>query len=140
MSDNSRKLSKPFHAFMIYFALWAFAIFAVLYGIKLIYEGEMNGYDGFPFVMLIIVNALLIALGLFTVKARFDLAAFRAKAPAELLGASICGAVLCLANYWVQDIAGDDMNRALLTSAFVLVCWGIGVYRYYKMHSQLFIN
>ena len=138
MSEQKFKFHKYFHNFRIYFFLWACAIFAVLYGIKFIYEGRMNGYEGVELALLIIVNVLLIAVGVFTVKARFDLAAFRERAPKELLGASIAGAILCLANYWVEDIAGDDFNRSLITTAILLVCWGIVLYRYYHNRPHLF--
>ena len=87
-----------------------------------------------------IVNALQIVLGIFLVKVRFDLAAYRSKAPRELVIACIAGTVLCLANYWVEDIAGDDYNRTLLTTAFVLVCWAIALYRYFKTYQELFVN
>jgi hypothetical protein len=140
MSEKKPQFSKFLHGFLIYFAMWAFAAFAVLFGIKFIYEGQMNGYEGFELVMLIIVNVLLIGLGLYVVKVRFDLAGFKEKAPKELLCVCIIGAVLCLANYWVEDIAGDDFNRSLLSTAFILAVWGIGVYRYYRMHADLFVN
>ncbi|MBO4377838.1 MAG: hypothetical protein IK133_06110 [Clostridia bacterium] len=140
MSEKKQQYSKFFHGFMIYFALWAFAAFAILYGIKFIYEGQMNGYEGFDLVMLIIVNALLIGLGLFAIKVRFDLAGYKEKAPKEILWICIIGAVLCLANYWVEDIAGDDFNRSLLSTAFILAVWGFGVYRYYRLHADLFVN
>ena len=140
MSEKKQQYSKFFHGFMIYFAMWAFAAFAILYGIKFIYEGQMNGYEGFDLVMLIIVNALLIGLGLFAIKVRFDLAGYKEKAPKEILWICIIGAVLCLANYWVEDIAGDDFNRSLLSTAFILAIWGIGVYRYYRLHADLFVN
>ena len=140
MSEQLSGMHKWFHNFMIYFALWAFAAFAILFGIRFIASGVENGYEGFERVMLIIVNALLILLGLFAVKARFDLAALRRRAPKELLGICVAGAVLCLANYWVEDIAGDDFNRALIPTALILACWGIALYRYYKQRASIFTD
>ncbi len=140
MEQKKTQYSKALHSFLIYFALWAGAAFAVLFGIRFIYFGKMNGYEGFELVMLILVNVLLIALGLFTVKTRFDLAAFREKAPKELLGVCIAGAVLCLANYWVEDIAGDDYNRSLIPTAVILLIWGVALYRYLRLHADLFKN
>ena len=138
MSEQTPKFHPWFHNSLIYFFLWAFAVVAVISGIRTIYNGWENGYNGFPFVMLIIVNGLMIVLGLFTVKVRFDLAAFRGKAVKELLWICIAGAVLCLGNYWVEDISGDDFNRSYLLSAFILVCWGISLYRYYRDRPYLF--
>ena len=140
MRDKQPAYSKALHNFLIYFFLYACAAFAVLFGIRFIYEGRMNGYSGTPLVMLILVNALQILLGIFLIKVRFDLAAYRSKAPRELVISCIAGTVLCLANYWVEDIAGDDYNRTLLTTAFVLVCWAIALYRYFKTYQELFVN
>ena len=72
MSEQQPKFHPYFHKFMIYFALWMFAAFAVLFGIKLIYNGIENGYRDMELTLLIVVNALLIVLGLFTVKVRFE--------------------------------------------------------------------
>ncbi|MBR7040841.1 MAG: hypothetical protein IKI24_03255 [Clostridia bacterium] len=140
MNDGKTVYSQAFHGFLIYFFLWACAAMAILFGIRYIYFGQMNGYDGFPLAMLIAVNGLMIALGLFTVKARFDLAAYRAKAPVELVGACAAGAMLCLANYWVEGIAGDDYERSLIGTAFILACWAVGLYRYYRRFGEKFVN
>ena len=140
MRDKQPAYSKVLHNFLIFFFLFACSVFAVLFGIRYIYEGRMNGYSGMPLVMLILVNGLLIVLGLFIIKVRFDLASYRANAPRELVGACIAGALLCLANYWVEDIAGDDYNRSLITTAFILGCWAVALYGYYKRYRELFIN
>lgn len=138
MSEQQPKFHPYFHKFMIYFALWMFAAFAVLFGIKHILDGIENGYHGFELFLLIAVNALLIVLGLFTVKVRFDLAAFRGIAVKELLIAAVAGAVLCLANNWVRDYMGDDTNMSFVTAAIFLVAWGYAVHRYYKDRPYLF--
>ena len=140
MSEKQPEYSQALHKFLINFFLWACAAIAVIFGIRFIYFGRMNGYDGFPLAMLIVVNGLLITLGLFLVKARFDLAAYRAKAPKELVGTCIAGAALCFANYWVEDIAGDDYERALIGTAFILTCWAVALYRYYKRFGDKFVN
>lgn len=132
------KLHQWFHNFLIYFAMWVFGAFAILYGIKTIYEAEMNGYHGAEFVMVIIVNVLLIGVGLVTFKTRFDLAGFRSIALKELPGVCIAGAVLCLSNLWIEDMVGDDLNRRLLPAAFILICWAFVLYRYYHERDYLF--
>lgn len=49
----------------------------------------------------------------------------------------ICFA-LCLGNYWVDDIAGNDSNTGLVLTALILACWGIALYRYYNSRPSLF--
>ena len=132
------KLHQWFHNFLIYFAMWVFGAFAILYGIKTIYEAEMNGYHGAEFVMVIIVNVLLIGVGLVTFKTRFDLADFRLIALKELPGVCIAGAVICLASCLVANTIGYDMDRGLLFTAFILICWAFGLYRYYHEREYLF--
>ena len=60
-----------FHKFMIYFAIWAFAVFVVLYGVKGIAEAIENNMP--HTALFVIAWGALIALALFLVKVRFDL-------------------------------------------------------------------
>ena len=138
MTDQKARLHQWFHLFLVNFALWAFGAFAILYGIRFIYEAKMDGYSGSEFLMIAVVNILLIATGLFTIKTRFDLADFRMIALKELPGVCIAGAVLCLSNLWIEDMVGDDLNRRLLPAAFILICWAFGLYRYYHEREYLF--
>lgn len=138
MTDERVKLHQWFHKFLVNFALWAFGAFAILYGIRFISDAKMNGYSGGEFMMVVAVNVLLIATGLFTFKTRFDLADFRPAALKELPGVCIAGAVLCLANCLAADMAGDDINRRLPSTAFILVCWAFILYRYYHERAYLF--
>lgn len=127
-----------FHKFLVNFAFWAFAAFAILYGAKYIYRGIENGYHGTELVLLIIVNALLILLGLFLIKVRFDLAGFQPIAVREILWVCIAAAVLCLGNYWVKEIAGDDNSVRMIGTAGILACWGYVLHKYYKDRPYLF--
>ena len=138
MAEKQVRFHQWFHSFLVNFAMWAFGAFAILFGIKFIREAKMDGYSGSEFMMVVIVNVILIAVGLFAFKTRFDLAEFRSIALKELPGVCIAGAVVCLANCLVADMVGDDVNRKLLSTAFILVCWGIGLYRYYRDRSYLF--
>ena len=138
MMDKKIKFHRWFHNFLVNFAMWAFGAFAILFGIQYIFEAKMNGYSGSEFIMIVIVNVLLIAVGLFTIKTRFDLAGFRSVALMELPGVCIAGAVVCLANCLVADMVGDDINRRLLSTAFILICWAIALYRYYHERAYLF--
>ena len=138
MTDKKTGLHQWFHGFLVTFALWAFGAFAILYGIRFIHEAKMDGYSGSEFVMIVIVNILLIAVGLFTIKTRFDLADFRPIALKELPGVCIAGAVICLANCLVLNMIGYDSDRRFLFTAFILICWAVGLYRYYHEREYLF--
>ena len=138
MTDQKARLHQWFHLFLVNFALWAFGAFAILYGIRSIYESKMDGYSGSEFMMIVIVNILLIATGLFTIKTRFDLADFRLIALKELPGVCIAGAVICLASCLAANEIGYDMDRRLLLTAFILICWAFGLYRYYHEREYLF--
>ncbi len=138
MTDKKVRLHQWFHNFLVNFALWAFGAFAILYGIRFIYEAKMDGYSGSEFMMIVSVNILLIAVGLFTFKTRFDLADFRLIALKELPGVCIAGAVVCLVNCQVANVIGYDMNRRLMFTAFILICWAFGLYRYYHEREYLF--
>ena len=94
MSEQQPKLHKYFHNFMIYFAMWAYAALAILYGIRHILSVLENGAS--HMALDIILSVLLIVVGIITIKARFDLAAFRAIAIKELLGTCIAAAVIFL--------------------------------------------
>ncbi len=138
MTDKKVRLHQWFHNFLVNFALWAFGAFAILYGIRFIYEAKMDGYSGSEFMMIVSVNILLIAVGLFTFKTRFDLADFRLIALKELPGVCIASAVVCLVNCQVANVIGYDMNRRLMFTAFILICWAFGLYRYYHEREYLF--
>lgn len=136
MSQQQPKFHPWFHNFLIWFALFAFALVAVIYGVRNILSALENGVEYQALV--VILSALYIALGLFLVKARFDLAAFRPQAPVELLGACIAAAVITLLLCWITDLSGEEVGRANLLSAVIFVCWGIALYRYYHDRPYLF--
>ena len=139
MDAQQPKFHEWFHKFLIYFALWMFAAFAVLNSIKYIMDCREDGYDGSDFVLILIVNVLIIAVGFFIIKARFDLAAFREKAPKELLIAFVTWAVLCLLNHLARDYIGnDDVDSSFIITAVILAGWGIALYRYYHARGYLF--
>ena len=139
MKEQQPKFHEWFHKFLIWFALWMMAAFAILNSLRYIMRHKENGYQGMELAMIVIVNGLTILVGLFIVKVRFDLAAFREKAPVELLGAFLSWAALNLINWWVtESIGNDEGDRSLIVSAFILACWGIAVYRYYHDRGYLF--
>ena len=132
------KYSKGFHAFMIYFALWAYALLAVIDGGRYIYHATGNKPEFY--VLILILGILLIILGLFIVKVRFDLAAFRAQTPKELLIICLTAAAIVLANQLLVYLSAEDNSRSSIFAAFIFVCWGIALYRYYNERAYLFNN
>ena len=92
MSEQQPKLHEWFHKFLINFAMWAFALMGIAYAIRDIIFATEN--EATYKVLVIIMAVLLIALSLFIIKVRFDLAAFRSKAPQELLIACLAAAVI----------------------------------------------
>lgn len=136
MSEQQPKFHPWFHKFLIWFALWAYALFAILYGVRNILSAVENGVEYLPLVILL--NALLILLGLFTVLARFDLAAFRPRAPKELLGICLGAAAIVLLLQGVRHLSGEDVDGSRLFSAVIFACWGIALYRYYNDRQYLF--
>ena len=89
--------------------------------------------------LLVDCSALFVAVGIFIIIARFDLAALRKKAPKELLIAFLLLALLCFVNLWrinYIDIGEPDKNNIL--TAIVFACWGIVLFRYYHDRGYLF--
>ena len=136
MSEQQPKLHQYFHNFMIYFAVWAYAAFAILYGVRHILSVIENGAS--YMALDIVLSVLLIAVGIITIKARFDLAAFRAIAIRELPGTCIAAAVIFLCLHWVEDLSGEDCYQGCVFKAIVFACWGIALYRYYGARKHLF--
>ena len=134
--EQNPKFHRYFHNFLICFALWAYALIAVISGVREIISAEENGVQSV--FIIYILGGFLIAIGLFTFKVRFDLAAFRPKAPAELLGVCLAAAADILLIYWWLDYTGADDDKKRLLYVVVLVCWGISVYRYYHQRAYLF--
>ena len=62
MSEQQPKLHQYFHNFMIYFAVWAYAAFAILYGVRHILSVIENGAS--YMALDIVLSVLLIAVGI----------------------------------------------------------------------------
>ena len=127
-----------FHKTMIYFVLWAFAAFAALYGAKGIMDTIENGMPNTAFF--VIAWGALIALAVWLVKVRFDLAAFRRNALKELLIAGLVGAGILLLIQGLIYLSNEDVYAKDVYFALIVAVWTVGVYRYYKLHSDLFVN
>lgn len=136
MSEHQLKFHKWFHNFLIYFALWAFPLFGVAYGVYYINFAQENAVRYMPLV--IILAVLLILVSLFTIKVRFDLAAFRPAASKELLIVCLASAAVILlihlALYYGQAI--ESLRSA--GDAGIFAIWGFVFYRYYNDRPYLF--
>lgn len=138
MSDKQPKYAMYFHKFMIFFALWAFAVFAAYKGVWAIQFTLENGVPS-P-ATIIIPGVLLILLGAFLIKVRFDLAAYRAAVPVEMLIACLAGAALVGLIHLLLDVYGAFEGQRWILEVVIFACWGIALYRYYKRFPELFVN
>jgi len=127
-----------FHKFMIYFALWAFAAFAVAFGVRGISDSIQNGMR--HTALFVIAWGLLIADAVFLVKVRFDLAGFRQNTPKEMLIAGLAGAGILLLIQGLIYISDEDVYARDVESAVIIAIWTVGVYRYMNIHQDLFVN
>ncbi len=130
MNKNLAKSQKMGHGIMVNFVMWAFAALAILTGAANIQYGRENGMSYLP--LMLIVNVLMIAGAIYVIKVRFDLAALKPEAPGRALIGFIVLGVLALGNTWIEYITGEDMVGNSISTAFVFICTGIGIYRYYN--------
>ena len=136
MSEQQPKLSQWFHNCLIYFLLWVYAAFGVAFGAREIWHAREDGLE--YQALFILLGVLLIALGLYTVKVRFDLAAFRPGTPKRLLIVCCAAAALVLAKCLLLYVIAEDVPGSNLLTAGIFACWGISLYRYYGQREYLF--
>ncbi len=141
MSEQKPKYHIYFHNFLIWFALWAFALLCFAYCWRNIDYAWQDHYVGMDFAVIVGASLLLAALGIMLIKTRFDLAAYREKALKELPGCCYAGAVICILNGLVDKnyFEGDNFSRLLFAGVIVAV-WGFVLNRYYKERACLFVN
>ena len=102
MDENTKPLK--WHKFMIYFSLWAGAVLALINSVSF-FTGSVYGeygrgvYQLFPLMQWIdIAYALaLIAVAVYSIYTRFQLAGFRKDAPRKLLSLYAAGFIMNLA-------------------------------------------
>ena len=123
VNGQSPRFHRAFHCFLIYFALWAYVLFAVVSGVREIDLVRQNGVQN-AFIICF-PGGLLIAIGCFTIKVRSDLASFRSGAPAELLGVCLGTAADILLIYLWLDFTGADDDRKRLFYDLIVACRGI---------------
>ena len=138
MSEQQQtpKFHKWFHNFLIYFAMWAFAVIALIQGFLEIQFTMENGVH--PAWPVIVLAVLMMLVGLFLIKTRFDLAKFRPQAPKEMLIVCLAAAVILALIAWIMDATGADDPWQRLRSAGIVAIWGFVLYRYYNDRPYLF--
>lgn len=136
MSEQNMKFHPKFHKFIVNFALWAYAAIAVIAGIREILSANENGASNYAGV--IVFAVLLILAGVFAVVTRFDLAALRSRAPAELLILCLATAVALFGLHCMLDVDGGDEGMKRVISAVIVMLWGISLWRYYRQRPYLF--
>lgn len=136
MSEQNMKFHPKFHKFIVNFALWAYAAIAVIAGIREILSANENGASNYAGV--IVFAMLLILAGAFAVVTRFDLAALRSRAPAELLILCLATAVALFGLHCMLDVDGGDEGMKRVISAVIVMLWGITLWQYYRQRPYLF--
>ena len=139
MNTQQPKFHEWFHNFLIYFALWILPAYLAWDKYNHITECKENGFEGKELTLTVIVDVMFIAVGIFIIIARFDLAAFRKKAPKELLIAFLLLALFCFVNLWrINYIDNGEPDKNNILTAIVFACWGIVLFRYYHDRGYLF--
>lgn len=136
MANEQTKTDKFLHNFLIYFGLWAYALLAILYGARDIYLAIEDEYS--YLVPTAILSSLLILLGLFVIKVRFDFAAMRAKAPKELVGVCFAAAVIMLLYELMLHLYDDYIDPDRMYAAVIFAIIGIAFMRYYHTKPSLY--
>ena len=138
MSEKQPKFHEWFHKFLVYFALWAYALFAIVYGVRAIWETLENEPGCMP--LFIFLGALMIALGLYIVKVRFDLVKRRRVVVKELPAICFIAAAIMAMKMIGNEMIAEDTSKGTIFALIIFACWGIALYRYYKERAYLFQN
>ena len=136
MDEQKPKFHPWFHKFLTCFALWAFPLFGIAYGVRYIIFAQENGVD--YEIIIIGLSVLLILLSLYTVKVRIDLAAFRASAPKSLLRVCLAAAVLVFLIHLLMYVGGSVESLRRAGDAIIFALWGYVLYKYYHDRPYLF--
>lgn len=139
---NNYKLG--WHKFLIYFALWASGLMSIVNGAVIVKTGaEFMGYDQLKSFgpAYLFIGAAALAVGVFMIYVRFQLAKFKRGAPKKLLIAYAVTLAVNLLSMVV--VASMDIGADISSSAgsiggsivFLIICW-----KYYGNRAALFVN
>ena len=119
------------HKFLIYFSLWLSALINIGTAIMLLQYSQYSTYFA-------VLGLLGLAIGIFAIYVRFQLAKFKKGAPKKLLALYIIDASIGIIALLINLGAGvyDNNSASLVVSiAMVFINW-----RYYSSREALFIN
>ena len=134
MDKGRRPFSMGYHKFMVNFAMWVIGIGMILVAARNIWYADMDALG--PMWLIVAVQIILAACGVVIIKARFDLAKMLEIGVRESLIACLVAAVAAFVNWRIWVDQGSLFEKSFL-NAVLAACWGIGIYRYYKMYDDM---
>ena len=154
MSENESMYPMKWHKFLIYFSLWASAIFNAITAINC-FSGNVYGgrkaaetvYRSFPGMQTVttIYGVLLIAIAVFAIVTRFSLARYKATGPRQIIVLYVLSLVAAVGyTLLVSLVTRLPFDR--LTNASTWVSLGVSVIMifansaYYEKRASLFVN
>lgn len=130
------------HKFLIYFSLWAGALSLFGTGLSVIMQvvqyGSLLGQS--LALGLVLYSVAAIALGIFSIYVRFQLARFRRSAVKLLVLLHVLTIVLNIVDFAMASNLGitiDSSNTSTLFAPVILIILNL---QYYKKRSALFVN
>ena len=131
--NREEKRFTTFHKAMVNYVLWIFVLGLIFIGARnLMYLFE-DGVE--PFVPILIAQIVILACAILLIKARFDLKKGNILGAKEILIAGLLTAAAFFYDWRVWDVNGELLENSFLFP-LIAACWGIGIYRYYKMNED----
>lgn len=136
------------HKFLIYFVLWIGAIINLTNGIAYFFAAKSMSNMVNPVINVhrmqildVVVGIILILLSAFTIYTRFQLAAYKAKAPCLLIAVYALGGIITMCysfalTFVTEGVTFYDEFASLAVAAIMCVI----NYIYFKNRADLFVN
>lgn len=149
MNENGQALGLKWHKFLVYFALWAGAIFAIPGAIAIFsglhYLGAKDRiYEVFPSMQMVDMAyaAAIIAIAVYCIYVRYQLAGFKKGAPGKLLAMHVLSAAAPVAYaIAVSVISGVSLDAKEILITLVGAVIGFLINKiYYGHRADLFVN
>ena len=134
-NEKKEKTFRTFHKLMTNLFLWVFPVILVLTGVRNLDCGYQDRIPGY--FLVIITAVILFASAVLLIKARFDLKNMKKIGMKELLIAGLAAAVAFFIDWRIDCEVGSLLENSVLYP-LLAACWSIGIYRYYKLHEDLF--
>ena len=130
--NEENKSFEGFHKAMVNFVLWISAAGLVFVGARNLMYLFDDGVS--PFVPILIAQIVLFGSAILLVKARFDLRNQNILGAKEILAAGLMAAAAFLYDWRVWEVNGELLESSFLFP-LLAACWGIAIYRYYKLNE-----